>query len=140
MLFSTLPPLQCTGNLWNKTQLAHRRTPAVLASVCNAASRLLCSDTRSIAASSVNTKPRPASQAAALALFASGLLTCSAASAQQEPQPWWVDPAAQPSAALLFVGVACLAVYSTWDLCVFFSLLVYLFSSVSSCLVSAPQD
>jgi len=27
-----------------------------------------------------------------------------------------VDPAAQPSAALLFVGVLLLAAYSTWDL------------------------
>jgi len=39
-----------------------------------------------------------------------------AAIAGQELAPWWVDPAAQPSAALLFVGVLLLAAYSTWDL------------------------
>lgn len=91
---------------------------AVLAHTYTPAKRLLCSDTQITTARGEVSKLRPASQAAALALAASGLLTCPAACAQQEPQPWWVDPAAQPSAALLFVGVACLAVYSTWDLCV----------------------
>ena len=121
MLCSTMPPCQSTGTLWHKTQLAHKSTSTILATACNAARPLLSSDTQSAAASPAKLKPRPASQAATLALAASGLLICPAACAQQEPHPWWVDPAAQPSAALLFFGVACLAVYSTWDLCVHYS-------------------
>lgn len=40
-----------------------------------------------------------------------------AASAGSDLVPWWVNPAAQPSAAALFVGILLLGAYSTWDLC-----------------------
>lgn len=46
-----------------------------------------------------------------------GCLPCLPAEASDELQPWWVDPVAEPSAALLFVGVLGLAGFSTWDLC-----------------------